>query len=148
MNVLTGVVLDTAMSYARRANDQWMVSCICDAFHLSLDDCSHYITREDFRASAETGQMKTYFDIIDVNPNEAMSIYNLIDMDGNGVLDAGELVSALLRLQGFAKAMDVALILAVVRQIQDAVDEVQLTLANMPASTRMYNVEADYILPL
>merc|ERR1712232_65107 len=55
-------------------------------------------------------EMKNYFEAIDVDTQDASSIFDLIDTDESGGLSGAELVTSLLRLKGTAKAMQVALL--------------------------------------
>merc|ERR1719401_2990123 len=55
--------------------------------------------------------MVEYFRSINVDTSEAQGLFELIDVDGSGTVDANEIVQGCLRLKGTARALDVALLM-------------------------------------
>ena len=63
LNVLTGVVLDTATKCSRREGDKLMTDEILNAFRLNVDDLTREIGVEEFEASTREGGMRNYFEM-------------------------------------------------------------------------------------
>jgi hypothetical protein len=119
MNVITGVVLDTATNFARKEEDRTMANKIASAFQLSLTDTEREINWEDFERSSKTGEMRSYLNELDVGGSDSKMVFNLIDSDGSGGLNPSELITGLMKLRGGAKAVDVALLFQRQMQIQE-----------------------------
>merc|ERR1712129_6783 len=80
------------------------------------------ITWEDFEGLLGEQQMQDYFKAIDVDLSEAKSVFDLLDLDHSGSLDAYEFLDGCLRLRGKAKALDSALIMHELRQVSSRFD--------------------------
>jgi len=61
--------------------------------------------------------MREYFKAIDVDPSEAKGLFRLLDIDSSDALDAEEFLGGCLRLRGPAKALDVALLMHEVKNL-------------------------------
>lgn len=72
------------------------------------DDGSGTISAEEFEAHLKDPQMLMYLKAIDVNPEEARHLFSLLDTELNGEIEAEALVNGCLRLQGSAKAIELA----------------------------------------
>lgn len=68
--------------------------------------------------------MQDYFKCLNVDVEEARQVFDLLDSDGGGMLDAHELVSGCLRLRGPAKSLDMCLLMRQVSAVSDKVDKV------------------------
>merc|ERR1712070_1305692 len=72
------------------------------------EDMSGVITREEFEGKCSDAGMLQYFKEMNIHVTEALSLYSLIDIDGDGCVTPLEFVSGFLRLRGPATAMDLA----------------------------------------
>jgi len=109
MNVVTGVFVEQAIRTAQQDKDQYMTSHISDLFF--TPDHNRVITWEEFRKKMNCNEMQEYFKSINVDPNEARGLFDLLDVDGNGEVDAHELINGCLRLRGGAKALELSLLM-------------------------------------
>merc|ERR1711976_945854 len=108
MNVVTGVFVDSALKAAEAESRDILLQQMSQLF-LDLDeDGSGEISEEEFVGQMQNPQMLTFLRGIDLQIEDAEILFNILDVDGSGEIDAGELVSGCLRLQGNAKAVDLA----------------------------------------
>lgn len=59
---------------------------------------------------------------MNVNPEEAASLFHLLDSDQSGSIDYDEFVGGCMRLRGAAKAIDIIMVLHEARQLAKSVD--------------------------
>merc|ERR1712157_668080 len=103
MNLVTGVFVENVTKTVREDKDNYMAQCISELF-LQTDD-SEEITFEEFNDKIHTEVMHDYFKAIDVDPSEAKNLFQLLDADGSGSVDADEIVNGCLKLRGPAKSL-------------------------------------------
>eukprot|EP00927_Polykrikos_kofoidii_P044019 TRINITY_DN3810_c0_g3_i1.p1 TRINITY_DN3810_c0_g3~~TRINITY_DN3810_c0_g3_i1.p1 ORF type:complete len:624 (+),score=118.20 TRINITY_DN3810_c0_g3_i1:62-1873(+) len=114
LNVVTGVFVEQYMVFAQGDKQEFMMNRICDIFKESLHLDNGTIGRISwiaFEKSLETEEMQDYFKSIDLDLSQAKGLFELLDADGNGTLDAVEFVVGCVRLTGQAKALDMALLM-------------------------------------
>merc|ERR1711948_220981 len=87
------------------------------------------ISWQSFKSKLHTPAMLDYFKTIDVDPSEGQGLFDLLDADDSGTVDASEMVNGFLKLRGPAKALDIALLM---REF----GSIKLRLLNTIASSR------------
>lgn len=107
MNVVTGVFVDSVLVSAKADKESFLLNNARELFE-TLDEEMDW---EAFEAKIETPQMQEFFKGIDVDPDEAKGIFQLLDLDESGSVNADEFFSGCVRLRGPAKALDSALML-------------------------------------
>eukprot|EP00932_Pfiesteria_piscicida_P001601 SRR837773.11557.p1 GENE.SRR837773.11557~~SRR837773.11557.p1 ORF type:complete len:369 (+),score=70.79 SRR837773.11557:59-1108(+) len=110
MNVVTGTFVQQAME---RSNEVKEIHRVAQARKLfkSLDfDASGYITFEEIHDHLFTPAVQSFLESIDVDISEARCLFEVMDMSGAGSIDFEEFLSACLRLQGPARALDLILL--------------------------------------
>merc|ERR1719409_2164532 len=93
--------------------DLYMAIAISRVFLSDIDaetEDEPAITWEDFQEKLGCAAIHSYFKTINVDISKARGVFDAIDSDGSGTVDAGEIVDGCLRLKGNAKALDVALL--------------------------------------
>eukprot|EP00927_Polykrikos_kofoidii_P044017 TRINITY_DN3810_c0_g2_i1.p1 TRINITY_DN3810_c0_g2~~TRINITY_DN3810_c0_g2_i1.p1 ORF type:complete len:603 (+),score=124.96 TRINITY_DN3810_c0_g2_i1:119-1927(+) len=125
LNVVTGVFVEKAMEFAQRDKAEYMMNHICDIFRETIrrnrkdgEEESANITWSQFEQSLETEEMQEYFKAIDVDTSEARGLFDLLDVERRGTIDAVEFISGCVRLTGNAKALDLALVLSESRALR------------------------------
>jgi voltage-gated sodium channel len=108
MNVVTGVFVETALTNARQDKDSDLVNLLREVFMKADDDGSGTMTWEEFEKSIEDPQMDAVFKVIDLDRSEAKGLFQLIDVYDQGEIAREEFILGCLRLQGTAKALDLA----------------------------------------
>eukprot|EP00927_Polykrikos_kofoidii_P044696 TRINITY_DN38594_c0_g1_i1.p1 TRINITY_DN38594_c0_g1~~TRINITY_DN38594_c0_g1_i1.p1 ORF type:complete len:644 (+),score=81.49 TRINITY_DN38594_c0_g1_i1:112-2043(+) len=119
LNVITGAVVEKAMEFAESDKREHVISKICELFKRTDDDGSGEITWLEFQDTLETEDMQEYFKSIDVDISEAKGLFDLLDADQSGSIDAVEFVSGCVRLTGPAKAFDIGLLLFEIRLFRE-----------------------------
>lgn len=108
MNIVTGVFVESALESAKREQERFLLHTVEQLFKDTDDDGSGEISWEEFQCKLEHPDMHVYFQSIDLDIDEAEDLFRLIDIDGSGSIDPEEFVNGCLRLQGPAKAIDLA----------------------------------------
>jgi len=108
MNVVTGVFCESAIRTAEEDKKQVLMQQMQTMFVEADDDGSGTISLEEFEGHLKDPQMLSYLKAIDVNPEEARHLFAILDTDGSGEIEAEVLVNGCLRLQGSAKAIELA----------------------------------------
>lgn len=109
MNMATGVFVDQAIRRAQEDRDTYTANHIGRLF-FEDGDTHQEISYEVFVQKIDTPDMQEYFKAINVDPSEAKGLFQLLDADDSGTVDAEELVNGCLRLRGHAKALELSLI--------------------------------------
>jgi len=116
MNVVTAVVVEKALRDAEEEKEKYMSQDTWDMFLAAskspCQDGEIGITKSEFDRSFSKPQMKEYLRLLNLGERTAKqyNLFELIDEDGNGVIDLQELVDSCMRLAGAAKAVDVAML--------------------------------------
>jgi hypothetical protein len=127
LNIVTGVFVHSAMSDEKESTDIFMKQNICQLFGAGPDDngndgvSNQALRLEDFESKLDDKIMLEYFRAIDVDPSEAKGVFELLDLDGSGSVDADEFLSGCLRLRGPAKALELELVMNEVRAVHKEV---------------------------
>jgi voltage-gated sodium channel len=121
LNVVTGVFVEKAVESANRDKSDFMMTHICDIFRRTDGTNAGKIGWGQFEESLSTEEMQEYFRVIDVDITEAKALYELLDADNDGMIDAVEFVSGCVRLTGHAKALDLSLLLFECRAMRSSV---------------------------
>merc|ERR1712050_333168 len=129
MNVVTGVFVESTMASAKDEQDYFMVSNVRELFAATSGGMSGSLTWVDFESLLDRSQMQAYFKAIDVDISEAKGVFQLLDLDKSGSIDAEEFLSGCLRLRGPAKALDLALLMHEVQRVNKGLKKIRETLA-------------------
>jgi len=119
LNMFTSAFVEKAMRTAAADRDTYVANHIRDLFFSK--NGSRPITWEQFRDTLDSPDMQDYFKDIDVDVSEAWGLFQLLDGDNSGTVDAYEMVSGCLRLRGHAMALDLALVLHEMNKIHTSI---------------------------
>jgi len=111
MNVITGIFVDNAKTYAQQDKDSYVVRHVLNLFKQSDLNEQNAIDWKVFQAKLDTRELQELFDAVEVNVADARSLFKLIDTDNSGSVSPDELMRGWIRLQGPAKALDLSLLL-------------------------------------
>mmetsp|Transcript_83262 Transcript_83262/g.129952 ORF Transcript_83262/g.129952 Transcript_83262/m.129952 type:complete len:151 (+) Transcript_83262:493-945(+) len=112
LNAIMGIFVDAALKNAKKDRDWQMVNMVRNFFTLSgaaEGEERGVISYEKYLAHLDDAWMKQYFEFLDVDISEAKRLFQLLDTDGSGTLEADEFLGGCMRLRGNARAMDLEL---------------------------------------
>eukprot|EP00928_Gymnodinium_smaydae_P044674 TRINITY_DN29801_c0_g1_i2.p1 TRINITY_DN29801_c0_g1~~TRINITY_DN29801_c0_g1_i2.p1 ORF type:complete len:316 (-),score=56.78 TRINITY_DN29801_c0_g1_i2:44-991(-) len=115
LNVVTGIFVDSAV--CTRTEDEVVEGYTEDLRRTSEEikrlfedadvDKSGTMSFSELRALLENPRVKAYFAGLDIDPNEARSIFTLIDVKNSGEITLEEFVNGTMKLKGHARSLDV-----------------------------------------
>jgi len=111
MNIVTGVFVESAMQRGREDKDMFMINHLRELFRVLDLNRSGIISWNELEEHLDNPKLRTFFKDIDVDISEAKGLFDLLDRDGSGSIDADEFLSGCLRLRGPAKAVDLQLVM-------------------------------------
>lgn len=107
MNVVTGVFVENAIESANRDKERYLIETARDLFHTALSSTG-VISWVEFEKQLESPELQGYLQGLGVDAASARGLFEILDVDGSGTIDAEELLTGTLRLRGGAKAIDLA----------------------------------------
>lgn len=122
LNLVTSIFVDNVIKTAMEHKDNLLAMRISEAF-LDGGDATEGITCDIFTERMEAQAMQDYFRAIGMHASEAPLLFQLLDLDGSGSVDAEEIVIGCLALRGTAKCIDVCVLLREVAHVQDMMEE-------------------------
>eukprot|EP00415_Alexandrium_ostenfeldii_P000595 UN0595 len=121
LNVITGVVCQTAMESAEQDQDLVVESQLAmkhryieqlKSIFRDLDaDRSGVITLQEFEERMEDEAFVAYFSSLDLTTDQAWSLFKLLDVNEMSMIDVDEFVSGCLKLRGAARSIDMHMLL-------------------------------------
>jgi len=118
LNVVTGVFCQSAIEAAHRDPDLIVHSLIMNKkayidkiknLFTSLDgDDSGHITLKELEKLMKDETLQAHFEALDLDVNDAWTLFKLIDQDNQHTIDIEEFVMGCMKLRGTAKTMDMA----------------------------------------
>merc|ERR1712176_665092 len=106
MNVVTGVFVQTALQSAKDEEDSFLTDQIVTLFDMTSRDKVAKITFEEIKSCLNDPDTSKEWKSINVQPEEAKYLFELLDIDESGIIQFEEFLSGCLRLHGNAKSMD------------------------------------------
>mmetsp|Transcript_66871 Transcript_66871/g.178366 ORF Transcript_66871/g.178366 Transcript_66871/m.178366 type:complete len:357 (+) Transcript_66871:716-1786(+) len=135
--IVSATILDSIQSDADRRMDQWerhrhdLITVLLDLFEAMDNDGSGQLERAEFEQviKDETIQSKLSGAGIEASEYELLCWFDVLDEDNSQSVSREEFVSGFLRLEGTAKAKDVALLQHTFRKVNDVyLENVELML--------------------
>lgn len=106
LNVVTGVFIESVMKHANRENEIRTMANVQHLFkHLDVDSRGE-ITWEKFEQSLHKNEMREFFKTIDVDIRHAKNLFEVLDVDGSGSINAAEFMDGCLRIWSPTKGLD------------------------------------------
>lgn len=124
LNVVTGVFVDKTIRTASEEADIRTASAISAAFSDGDNKSSPMdVSWADFQDKLGDPALVDFFDLLNVENEDAQTLFELIDKDKSGTVDADEIVTACMHLKGGAKAFDVAVLNKRQEHLHEKLDE-------------------------
>lgn len=108
MNVVTGVFVENAIECANRDKENYLVHTVRELFEKADTESTGAVTWTEFQCLLARPEMQSYLKAIGVDVVSARGLFEILDLDHSGSIDADELLTGTLRLRGDAKAIDLA----------------------------------------
>jgi Ca2+-binding EF-hand superfamily protein len=107
-NVVTGVFVESALRTAEDDKRRQLTHQMTALFAQADDDGDGTVTWDEFEVQLAAPQLQSFLKALDLHVDEARALFQLLDVDDSGEIDADELVQGCLRLHGQAKAIELA----------------------------------------
>jgi len=118
LNVVTSVFVQNATKLALQDHDlviqeqlndrQAYIRAALGIFAEADSDGNGWITREQFEQHLADPRVRAFFSCLELTGLEARRLFDMLDPDCSGVVDAEQFVTGCMSLRGAAKTMDVA----------------------------------------
>jgi len=118
LNVVTGVFVDSVLKFQASDRDMVMVNNARELFTTLDGGIDATMTWDTFKNKLHETPVVEFFKFIDVDPSDAKELFKLLDLDGSGGINVDEFLNGALRLRGYAKSLDLALLIQEVKKIQ------------------------------
>merc|ERR1712136_561276 len=116
LNIITGAFVNDAVALARKDEDLRMQQELSESRHLTnrLNSLFHEIDEEntgmfslqDLQVHLQREEVGLLFTLLGIEVTDAVSFFNLLDIDGSGAVEIEEFVMGCLRLQGRSGMMN------------------------------------------
>jgi len=135
LNIVTGIFVDGAIELGKRdrskmikqqtstreANRQHLLALLeeVDA------DGDGVISKEEFFASLEHGEVHDFMDALGIDPDSAAEVFLLLDKEGESCVQLTEFIQGMEKLRGEAKAVEMHMLLLHTRKIIDILNKMR-----------------------
>jgi len=109
LNVITGIFVETAIQTAKDDRKEVLLKEIRNTFDEVDTDHSGTITLDEFQAQLGRADMRKFLADVELGAAEALDLFSLLDVGNDGAISPEAFVKGCMRLQGNAKAIDVAM---------------------------------------
>eukprot|EP00928_Gymnodinium_smaydae_P024945 TRINITY_DN20021_c2_g4_i2.p1 TRINITY_DN20021_c2_g4~~TRINITY_DN20021_c2_g4_i2.p1 ORF type:complete len:613 (+),score=95.61 TRINITY_DN20021_c2_g4_i2:49-1887(+) len=130
-NVITGIFVETAMTNAHEDQDIYVARKVVEFFKGVELTADGFVSEETFLEKAKSNQLVELFKAVNVDVEDAPTIFKLIDVDSNGFVDPVELLDGWLRLRGPAKSLDLNMLVRACEEAHGHLRHNQLQLMQM-----------------
>mmetsp|Transcript_53120 Transcript_53120/g.116307 ORF Transcript_53120/g.116307 Transcript_53120/m.116307 type:complete len:668 (-) Transcript_53120:68-2071(-) len=117
MNVVTGVFVEGSLRRAKQEEQKDIINQLRGFFRDFDEDESGRLSVTEFQRLLAEKKVKSYLMEIDVELEEAHSLFNMMDADRSGQIDYNEFVCGCMRLRSTARAFDVMMVSHELRQV-------------------------------
>jgi voltage-gated sodium channel len=153
MNVITGIFVDSAIKQAQALKDREFTCHTRSLFKQYERIAEDGLTKEQFAQCMLDPGMQKYMEDLNIERNDAITLFDFIDDDHSGTVNPQELVNGLVKLRAGAKFIDImemlheveqhkGLTMTLVGRIEDFVTGVQDSLQEVRASVDRPEPEA------
>ncbi|CAE7040778.1 Cacna1h [Symbiodinium natans] len=105
LNILTGIFVDSALENAQEEKRRYLLQEVGLLFREAEKE---QITWPDFQAQLRNPHMQQLFAALDVDEEDASELFHMLDASHDGFIQSDDFLNGCLRLDGPAKAIDLA----------------------------------------
>jgi len=145
LNVITGVFVDAALKSCTQENRKDLVNTLVELVNNIQGGGGHPISLEEFREKITSPHVQSYFEELDLTTHEAEALFDLLDFDKTGAIDADQFIMGCIRIHGGAKAIDLVTLMSEVHLLHRRWDahaafvEQELQALSGSCSVRMFD---------
>jgi len=144
MNVVTGVFVQTALQSAKDEEDTFLVDQVVKLFNNTRNSADiATITLNEIKQRLNDPAVAAEWKSINVQPQEAEYLFNLLDIEQAGEISFQEFLSGCLRLHGPSKSMDV---LTVMQEARSAMRTWRMTSEKWTEVFQTHSDKMDQVL--
>lgn len=110
LNMITGVFITSALKFVERDDKSVIKIQLRDIFDAANTNNSGILTQEELAEHLQNPQLVRYLDDIDMAPEDARSLFRLLDYEKTGEIKIIDMVETAVKLHGPAKALDLAVL--------------------------------------
>jgi len=117
LNIVTAIFVDSAMQSQQHYKElliqesimrkQMYTTHLREVFNKIDHDASGFVTQDEVEFFLTDPQLNLYLESIDIFPNDARALFQMLDDDGSGEVSIDEFCEGCLRLKGEAKSYDI-----------------------------------------
>lgn len=111
LNVVTGVFVESALKNAQQEENLFMERNLTKIFQSTDLDNNGTLDWEEFEAAVQTEEMQEFMRSINLEPDEAITLFKLVDVEERGQVMMEEFVIQCSRLRGQARSIDLMTVL-------------------------------------
>lgn len=111
LNVITGVFVESALLTAKQDQDSYMVGTVQMVFDDYDLDKNGRMSFLEFQRSLVSPDMKQVLGALEIDVSQAHGLFDLLDRDRVGSINAKDFVMGCAKLRGPAKALDLAILM-------------------------------------
>eukprot|EP00927_Polykrikos_kofoidii_P081500 TRINITY_DN7893_c0_g1_i6.p1 TRINITY_DN7893_c0_g1~~TRINITY_DN7893_c0_g1_i6.p1 ORF type:complete len:680 (+),score=97.96 TRINITY_DN7893_c0_g1_i6:215-2041(+) len=119
LNVVTGVFVESVLENSKVDKELMLVNNARELFRSLEGGLNGLLSWELFEEKLDTVPLQEFFKSIGVDRSEAKGLFRLLDLDDSGEISADEFLSGCLRLNGNAKALDLALLIREIKSMEN-----------------------------
>eukprot|EP00927_Polykrikos_kofoidii_P069801 TRINITY_DN6543_c0_g1_i1.p1 TRINITY_DN6543_c0_g1~~TRINITY_DN6543_c0_g1_i1.p1 ORF type:complete len:581 (-),score=73.69 TRINITY_DN6543_c0_g1_i1:70-1812(-) len=108
MNVITSIFIGSAIRSAEEDQRRALVLAMQSLLQQCDEDGSGTIDWVEFLLAVDSEESEQFFKEIDMEPDDALRLFKLLDVDNTGALESHELIQGCLKMQGPVKAINFA----------------------------------------
>lgn len=108
LNVVTGVFVGSATEKANEDRKKVLMFQLRELFRAADVDNDGTMNWSKFQGKLQDPKMQGYLKAIDLDQEEALDLFHLLDSDDSDEIDEDEFVNGCIRLHGYAKSIDLA----------------------------------------
>jgi len=130
-NIITGIFVDTAIKNAHNdkqeviqahmQNRKKVMEELAKFFEEADGDSDGNITLEELHNHMKNEEVRACLEELGLEVNEARSLFQLLDMDGDGIVNIDEFILGATKVLGHAKASDLVLSMSENKRMMDTI---------------------------
>eukprot|EP00812_Abedinium_dasypus_P008131 NODE_2044_length_1007_cov_376.704832.p1 GENE.NODE_2044_length_1007_cov_376.704832~~NODE_2044_length_1007_cov_376.704832.p1 ORF type:complete len:273 (-),score=75.62 NODE_2044_length_1007_cov_376.704832:173-886(-) len=135
MNIVTGYFVDGTMLVSSASREQMVedalarkcqiTEVVCETLHIMDTDGSGAISLDELEQNLNNVTVSESLLALNISSEEVERLFKMLDVSGSGLVPIDDLVAAFLRIMAPVKSLDIAVILAQIKELSNYVGELK-----------------------